>query len=103
MEKELEQLLFEALGKAGEVAGSEASQLTPLIAACHEAWQKYTQVMSDASASETAKQVAKGDVLTAIARLSLAVEDALREMAVRTLREVAIIITGAVVKALARL
>jgi hypothetical protein len=41
--------------------------------------------------------------LTEIARLSLAVEDALREMAVRTVREVAILITGAVIKALARL
>jgi hypothetical protein len=103
METELEQLLFEALGKAGEVAGSEASQLTPLIASCYGAWQKYAQVMSDASATDTAKQVAKGDVLTAIARLSLAVEDALRETAVRTVREVAIVITGAVIKALARL
>jgi hypothetical protein len=103
MEQELEQLLFEALGKAGEVAGSEASQLTPLIASCYEAWQNYTAVMSDPAATDTAKQVAKGDVLTAIARLSLAVEDALREMAVRTVREVAILITGAVIKALARL
>jgi hypothetical protein len=103
MEKEIEQLLFEALGKASEVGGAEASQLTPLIASCYSAWQNYAQVMSDASATDMAKQVAKGDVLTAIARLSLAVEDALREITVRTLREVAIIITGAVIKALARL
>jgi hypothetical protein len=103
MEKEIEALLFEALGKAGEVAGSEASQLTPLMVSCYNAWQDYLAVMSDPTATDTTKQVVKGDVLTAIARLSLAVEDALRETEVRTVREVAILLTGAVIKALARL
>jgi hypothetical protein len=103
MDQELQSLLYAALGKATQIADEQTGRVTPYIEKCYKYWQEYTQVMSDPNSQDIDKTVAKGNVTTSIAQLSLVVEDLIRQATVETIYEIAGLLTAAIIKVLSKL
>jgi DNA-binding transcriptional ArsR family regulator len=103
MEQELKTLFYTALGKVAQYSDENSSKVEPFIEKCYKAWKDYAEVMSDPNSLEIVREVVKGNLVTSIAQLSLVVEDTVCQTTIKTAREVAGLITAAIIKVLTRL
>jgi hypothetical protein len=103
MDQELKTLFYTALGKVAKYSDENSEKITPFIEKCYKAFKEYSEVMSDPNSLEIAREIVKGNLVTAIAQLCLVVEDTVCQTTIKTAREIAGLLTAAIIKVLTKL
>jgi hypothetical protein len=103
MDQEFKTLFYTALGKVAKYSDENSEKVTPFIEKCYKAFKEYTEVMSDPNSIEIVREIVKGNLVTAIAQLCLVIEDTVIQTSIKTAREVAGLLTAAIVKAITKL